>query len=325
MNKFYVYILLDPRKPGKFEYLDNCLLYEPFYVGKGSGRRFKRHLYNDNHEKGRNPFKTNIINKIEKELGIKPFVIKIKINITEKEAFDLESRLIQEIGRRDKKGGFLTNLTNGGEGTSGYKHSEEAKLKIGNASKGRIPYMKDKKHLEETKRKISNSNKGKKLTDEQIYFLKTSRLGVGNPMFGKEQSKETCDKRRESMIGKNSKKVLQYNIDGSFIKEWNSASEASKKLSIPPSTINGVCRGERSHSGGFLWMFKNKKIKQNIIVNNKKLDYKRGVIQKTLDGEILKKWKDVKEISNSLNFTAWLIVDCCRGNNDKYKGFKWCF
>lgn len=43
-RKYYTYIYLDPRKPGKYEYtLKNeetiRFDYEPFYVGKGTGNR----------------------------------------------------------------------------------------------------------------------------------------------------------------------------------------------------------------------------------------------------------------------------------------------
>jgi hypothetical protein len=34
MKDFYVYIWLDPRKPGKFVYRDLRLDHEPFYVGR---------------------------------------------------------------------------------------------------------------------------------------------------------------------------------------------------------------------------------------------------------------------------------------------------
>lgn len=43
-NRFYVYALLDPRKPGKYKYGEYEFDYEPFYVGKGSGDRCEHHL-----------------------------------------------------------------------------------------------------------------------------------------------------------------------------------------------------------------------------------------------------------------------------------------
>ena len=35
-KKYYVYIYIDPRKPGKFKYGEYEFDYEPFYIGKGS-------------------------------------------------------------------------------------------------------------------------------------------------------------------------------------------------------------------------------------------------------------------------------------------------
>ena len=40
----YVYVYLDPRKPGKFIYNDFSFEFEPFYVGKGYGDRAFGHL-----------------------------------------------------------------------------------------------------------------------------------------------------------------------------------------------------------------------------------------------------------------------------------------
>ena len=44
-NRFYVYVYLDPRKPGKYKYGEYEFDYEPVYVGKGTNYRLNSHLY----------------------------------------------------------------------------------------------------------------------------------------------------------------------------------------------------------------------------------------------------------------------------------------
>lgn len=61
----------------------------------------------------------------------------VEYGLTEEEAFALEGQLISEYGRVANSTGILRNLTEGAGGTTGYLHTEEAKRKIGFASKGR--------------------------------------------------------------------------------------------------------------------------------------------------------------------------------------------
>lgn len=51
------------------------------------------------------------------------------------------------------------------------------------------------------------------------------------------------------------KKVIQYNIQGKFIDEFKSVSEASKLTGCNKTSIAKVCRGERKSCGGYLWKF----------------------------------------------------------------------
>jgi len=119
-NNFYVYIYLDPRKSGQYNYGEYEFSYEPFYVGKGSGRRWKDKK-NDHCE-----YK---INKI-RGLGFKTIRIKLRENIEETKAFEIEKELIKLIGKEILKEGPLTNETDGGEGKSGYILSEKTKEKL---------------------------------------------------------------------------------------------------------------------------------------------------------------------------------------------------
>lgn len=54
---------------------------------------------------------------------------------------------------------------------------------------------------------------------------------------------------------KKSKRVLQYDLNGRFIKEWKSASEVQRKLSVNSSNIIQNCRGNVKTAGGFIWKY----------------------------------------------------------------------
>lgn len=53
------------------------------------------------------------------------------------------------------------------------------------------------------------------------------------------------------------KKTNQYDLDGTFIKEWESIKDASEKLNVQPTSISECCNGKRKTAGGFIWEFKN--------------------------------------------------------------------
>lgn len=54
----------------------------------------------------------------------------------------------------------------------------------------------------------------------------------------------------------NTKKIIQLNIDGVFIREWNSAHEVQRELNISQSNISACCLNKRKFTGGFRWIFK---------------------------------------------------------------------
>ena len=52
------------------------------------------------------------------------------------------------------------------------------------------------------------------------------------------------------------KKIQQFTLDGEFVNEFNSVSEASKQTGYNKTSIAKVCRSERKSSGGYYWKFK---------------------------------------------------------------------
>ncbi len=145
-KEFYVYVLLDPRKKGKFSYSHWKFEYEPFYVGKGKRKRAQYHC-----NKSTNTIVTRKINKI-KNLSLYPIIDIKKNKLTEKQAFLLEVKLIEKIGRLGLKTGPLANMTSGGDGVK--RISQETKEKI---SKNTIRQMKDMGEEEKLARSLKIS------------------------------------------------------------------------------------------------------------------------------------------------------------------------
>ena len=89
--KFYNYVYVDLLNEGKFIYknIPFCFLYKPFYVGKGTGDRYKQHIKDCN--KGLNHDKCKYILRGNFDI--------IKFNYTDNEnsAFMFERILIQNM------------------------------------------------------------------------------------------------------------------------------------------------------------------------------------------------------------------------------------
>ena len=85
----------------------------------------------------------------------------------------------------------------------GWNHSEETKLKISKANKGKVSHRKGKPLSEEHKRKIGEANKtshlGKKVSEETRQKIKESSFRKGKPgtMTGRKHSEETKAKMRK--------------------------------------------------------------------------------------------------------------------------------
>lgn len=150
-----------------------------FYIGKGAGNR----AYD---MKMRNKYWHNVVAKYGN-----PHVEILANWDLEEEALDHEKLLISCFKDMGYK---LANLTDGGEGISGYKHTNEAKQKMRGRTGEKHPMFGKPKSIE-VKLKISQAKIGKKQTEE---FKKK----ISEKFKGRIFSAEHLKKISESLKGR---------------------------------------------------------------------------------------------------------------------------
>lgn len=244
-DNFYIYILLDQRVCGEWVYQDTIFKYKPFYVGIGVDYRMTAHFTPFNLRK-RN-IKNNIIKSIMNGLNELPIHYKIYEGLTSSLAKELEIDIIKHFGKIKDNSGILANLTDGGDGITGYNHSTEYK----------------------------NSLK---------------------------------------------KKVYQYDLNGMYIKEWDSLKSVIENYQLSGGNAIRVAIKRGIKCKNFLWSFK--KLKSlpkyrgknppkylfGIIINNKEKFF-------TSKNEI--------DLFFKKNVSMGNISSCCNGKLKTYLGYKW--
>lgn len=154
-------------------------------------------------------------------------------DITWEDACIVEKRLIKEIGRRDLKLGTLVNVTDGGDGTE--NPSECAR------------------------EKIKQSNKNRQFSEKHRKYLKNKFSGDENPMKNELIKKKMSEYFKGKYIGiqnGKSKSIIQYDLDGNLINEYESMTQAGLKTNSNISHISKVCNGKLKTTNGFIWKFK---------------------------------------------------------------------
>ena len=190
-----------------------------------------------------------------------------------------------------KAWGFdLTNRTEGGEGTEhteetkklmseikkeyfkthvhhrrGVKVSKEEKERLRKMATGRIQSKEtiEKRRKsrawyrpsEETKRKMSIAQKkvGHKITPENREKMVKALREKG--AWNKGMKNTISDEGLKRIMEVHAKPVLQFDLEGNFIKEWPSGKSVMRGLGV--LSVHHCCRGEIKTCGGFKWKYKN--------------------------------------------------------------------
>jgi hypothetical protein len=214
----------------------------PYYIGKGTRSR----AYASANHRIKAP-------KEKERIHI------LKDNLTEEEAYDLEKLYIKMFGRVDLGTGILRNLSDGGEGPTGYKTTPEQRRKIALSRMGEKHPLYGVSPSEETREK-------------QRQALRGRFVGEKNPMYGKKISEEHRQHLRNLHTGvpKTEEQKRKMSIAAKGKKKPDSMAEKLKARAkkhkftykdgrIAIDSIPEFCRKTGYHSGALRELKNNKR------------------------------------------------------------------
>ncbi len=220
---------------------------EIFYVGIGSDSKYKR----AKNLSLRTDYFKKIINKSEYKLDI------VFDDLTWEEACLKEIELIALYGRKDLGIGTLINFTDGGEGRKGSQNKITPTYQIdleGNIIKEWINIETICKKLNIHRQSLYAVLNGKVLTCNKFIWVykKDYSLTRIKSVLDKLENEQA---RKIKNPSKNRIGVLQYDLENTFIAEYNSISEASKKTLTRCSCITQCVNPKynRTTANNFIW------------------------------------------------------------------------
>ena len=152
-------------------------------------------------------------------------------------------------GRINMGTGSLVNLTDGGEGATNVKLNDQSRIKMSLGQRGNDKWKKRKPY----KKPEIHFNKGRVVSEATKQKIRLAFEKFGHPCLGKKMSQETKDKISAT---KNKKPVLQYTLDGIFVKEYEST-KAVRKDGYDQGNVWKCCHNKSKTHKNFIWKFKN--------------------------------------------------------------------
>lgn len=136
---------------------------------------------------------------------------------------------------------------------------------------------------------------------------------------------EWCDRRYNNNYGSHnkriakskSKSIVQYDLSGNKIKEWESATIAARELGYSQSSINWCCLRKPKYNTykGFIWRY----------VDDNDVKYKNGkaIMKCNMNGGIIEEYINITIAAKENGILITSITNCLKGRSKSAGGFYW--
>lgn len=142
-------------------------------------------------------------------------VLLLHTGLSEQTALEYEKNLILFYGRKDLGTGLLRNMTDGGEGVSGWTPDEGWRKKKSESMRGASNPFYGKTHTPDQIQKLKKNRKGKG-SGERNFFHGVRLSGELNPMYGKERP-DLAERNRQNCPSRGTKWFNNGEVEKRFL------------------------------------------------------------------------------------------------------------
>jgi group I intron endonuclease len=231
-------------------YIIKNIINNKIYIG--SSMNIKKRWAEHKSDLIKNKHHSRTLQKSYNKHGLENFIFEVLEFVkhkNHKELFSLEQKYLDKYKPYERHVGY--NISKSSMGPVGVKREDLKNFNIQNKSKKVYQYDLNGNFIKEWSS-----------VAEVSLFYKVNKSNISKNCLGKTKKSfgyvwsYDCKNFISVSESKKKKKVLQYSLEDTFLKEWCSLAEASKHLNIPISKISLVCSNKRKTTGGFKWKYK---------------------------------------------------------------------
>lgn len=236
-------------------------------------------------------------------------------NLTQKDAFEKEIELIEKYKTNQKEFGY--NISVGGEASNKGLFNNSLSTKVYQYSLDGS-FIKEFPSMMEAEREtgISNSLICACCKNKHMF---TKKYIWSYEKFDKIE-KIDLKEFRQKIVENCKKKVYKYDLEGNFVEEYSSLTEASEKNNINLKNISDCCRGKMVTSNNFMWFYDYKGQKTESRSNRIKKDSKGVKIKAYKNGVYIDTFNSISEAGNKLDICYSSIQKILK-NKKEIKGY----